>query len=44
MVCPLAVRSTVSRASGAELVRSKALRCGSSMKLTKGLPSKSASW
>ena len=42
MVWPLAVRSTVSRASGAELFQSKALRCASSMKLPKGLPNKSA--
>ena len=43
MVCPLAVRSTVSRASGAEFDRSKAARCTSSMKLISGLPSRSAS-
>ena len=44
MVWPLAVRSTVSRASGAEFVRSKALRCTSSMNPISGLPSSSASW
>ncbi len=37
MVWPLAVRSTVSRASGAELLQSKALRCASSMKLDQRL-------
>ncbi len=37
MVWPLAVRSTVSRASGAECVGSKALRCTSSMKPSKRL-------
>ncbi len=43
MVWPLAVRNTVSRASGAEFVGSKAPRCGSSTKLFSGLPSRSAS-
>ena len=37
MVCPLAVRSTVSRASGADVAGSNAPRCGSSMKLDQRL-------
>ena len=43
MVWPLAVRNTVSRASGAGCEESNALRCTSSMKPTSGLPSSSFS-